>query len=402
MIEAKQPINEKERIRELKSFNILDTLPEIDYDNLTSLAAHICDSNMSLVSLVDSERQWFKSSYGLKATETPRSSSFCAHAINEINDIFIIEDARKDIRFADNPLVVNDPFVIFYAGVPLITSKGLAIGTLCVIDKEPKKLNSSQIIALKSLANQVTNLLELRKNKQLLEQVLTDLEQRNNRLEEFTYIASHDLQEPLRTIQNLIGYIDNNYNSVLDSKGKKSIEYILQASENMSSLIKALLVHSRLGNHSKLEQIDTNKLVNSVLESIHILVQETNASIQINDLPQLNGHELELRLLFQNLLTNAIKFRKKNMSPEIIVTSKKYKNDWQFAIKDNGIGIDKKYRNKVFKIFQKLHLQSEYKGTGIGLTHCKKIVEIHGGKIWFNSQINEGCTFYFTIPQSST
>ena len=137
---------EEERLLALDSYSILDTLPEADYDNITEIAAQICGTPISLVSLIDLKRQWFKSHHGLDVTETPREYAFCAHALNYSDTIFEIPDARNDIRFSDNPLVTNDPHVIFYAGVPLLTDDGLPLGTLCVIDNKHNKLTNAQKI----------------------------------------------------------------------------------------------------------------------------------------------------------------------------------------------------------------------------------------------------------------
>ncbi len=145
MIPPKDHIKEKERLAALDSYSILDTLPEEDYDNLTAIAAEICGTPISLVSLLDNERQWFKSHHGLGATETPKEFAFCAHAINEDDDIFIVQDSRTDERFHDNPLVIGEPRVIFYAGIPLTTEEGLPLGTLCVIDHKPKLLSQGQL-----------------------------------------------------------------------------------------------------------------------------------------------------------------------------------------------------------------------------------------------------------------
>src|SRR3954469_4554486 len=140
MIKPEKYKSEEERIKSLESYSILDTLPEMDFDNLTSIAAEICGTPISLVTFVDEERQWFKSRFGLDTHETHRDYAFCAHAINMPNDIFIVPDSREDVRFFDNPIVTGDPHVIFYAGVPLITEKGMPLGTLCVIDQMPREL----------------------------------------------------------------------------------------------------------------------------------------------------------------------------------------------------------------------------------------------------------------------
>lgn len=160
---------EKERQIELDSYHILDTLPEKDYDEITLLASRICNTPISLISLLDDKRQWFKSHHGLGASETPKEFAFCAHAINDSTNTMIVKDSRKDERFHDNPLVTDGPNVVFYAGVPLISENGLPLGTLCVIDNKPSDLDEWQITALKALSNQLINLLDLRKKKILLE-----------------------------------------------------------------------------------------------------------------------------------------------------------------------------------------------------------------------------------------
>ncbi|SDD85936.1 PAS domain S-box-containing protein [Pricia antarctica] len=160
---------EKKRLQDLKSMKLLDTLPEKEYDDLTNLAAFICDTPISLVTLVTNTRQFFKSHHGISITETPIELSFCAHALKTPLDVFIVEDARNDMRFKDNPLVKGEPNVVFYAGMPLVSSEGNALGTLCVVDMKPRKLEQKQLEALRSLANQVTHLFELRKNRMEIE-----------------------------------------------------------------------------------------------------------------------------------------------------------------------------------------------------------------------------------------
>ena len=158
------PINETERVQSLHSYSLLDTLPEEEYNNITKLAAYICGTPISLISLIDEKRQWFKSKHGLEAQETLRDFAFCAHAINTPEKALIVENARLDERFHDNPLVQDDPNIIFYAGIPLKSTNGLGLGTLCVIDNTPRNLTPEQISNLKALASQVENLFESRKN----------------------------------------------------------------------------------------------------------------------------------------------------------------------------------------------------------------------------------------------
>ncbi|CAN5501906.1 hypothetical protein BH23BAC1_BH23BAC1_25220 [soil metagenome] len=173
---------EKKRLQDLKSLQLLDTLPEKEYDNMTSLAALICDTPISLVSLITDTRQFFKSHHGFNITETPIEQSFCAHAIKVPQELLIVEDARKDERFKDNPLVTGKPNLVFYVAVPLLSSEGNALGTLCVIDHKPRKLEQKQLEALKSLANQVVQLFELRKNRMELKEMAENLSVESQRL----------------------------------------------------------------------------------------------------------------------------------------------------------------------------------------------------------------------------
>ena len=158
-----------------------------------------------------------------------------------------------------------------------------------------------------------------------------------------------------------------------------------------------MLDYSRLGQSAEIKEIDCNKLVHNVCDDLSYLIESSNAKIHVAELPTLRGYETELRLLFQNLIANAIKFRKPNVEPEISITVEKYKKKWKFEVKDNGIGIDHDYFQKIFNIFQRLHRSSEYDGTGIGLAHCRKIVELHNGEIGVESELDKGSTFYFII-----
>lgn len=238
------------------------------------------------------------------------------------------------------------------------------------------------------------------KIREISERSLQQREIRSKELEQFVYVASHDLQEPLRTVNSVVEWLQENYTNQLDSNAVQCLHFLTQASTRMSKLIKGLLDYARLGRDRDMVLIDCNKLLEDVLEDMSAIITETQTNFtKATVLPTLNGYEVELRLLFQNLLSNAIRFRKIGENPTIVLRVYSEENYWLFAFKDNGIGIDEEQLEKIFVMFQRLHIRNKYEGAGIGLAHCRKIVELHGGKIWVDSKPNEGSVFYFTIPK---
>ncbi len=222
---------------------------------------------------------------------------------------------------------------------------------------------------------------------------------KNKELEQFAYVASHDLQEPLRTIIAFVGILKKQMaNTEEESTGH--LELIFQAATRMNKLINGLLDYSLIGKNKELVSINCQQMVQQILDDLTAQISESNCRFEIGELPTLKGYENELRVLFQNLISNAIKFRKPKPDLIIEISAIKTGEFWQFCIADNGIGIDQENQERIFVIFQRLHLQSQYKGTGIGLAHCQKIVDLHGGKIWVESVSGSGSSFYFTIPEN--
>jgi PAS domain S-box-containing protein len=239
------------------------------------------------------------------------------------------------------------------------------------------------------------------KAQQQLTQQAEELRMINNELQQFAYVASHDLQEPLRTVTSYMQLVEKRYKNKLDSEGEEYIHYAVDGAARMNMLIKDLLTYSRVGTHAMpFEEVNCKTVLDTALDNLYHSIQENNASIKIDTpLPVIHADPLQMGLLFQNLLSNAIKFKGKEQ-PEIHITAEEDEEHWRFAIKDNGIGIDKEYADRVFVIFQRLHTRQKYPGSGIGLSVCKKIVERHGGKIWLEPNVNEpGTTFFFTIQK---
>jgi PAS domain S-box-containing protein len=238
-----------------------------------------------------------------------------------------------------------------------------------------------------------------RKMQELSLKKQVELETKNKELEQFAFVASHDLQEPLRTISNYMQIFEEDYLMKLDDNAKTYIQSVNNATKRMSMLVKALLDFSRLGRDRKLAYVDCKKLLNNVISDLQDMIKKSNATIEVSEMPSLNIYEVEISQLFQNLITNAIKFQAQGTIPILRISSKKLTNKWQFSVGDNGIGIAPIHFQRIFDIFQRLHTNVEYEGNGIGLANCKKIVELHQGEIWVESEQGKGTTFNFTIPQ---
>lgn len=392
------PQNESERLQALEAYQILDTLPEREFDSITEIASYICQTPISLVSLIDKDRQWFKSNRGLDVTETPREHAFCAHAINHPETPFIVEDSSKDDRFADNPLVTGDPHVRFYVGAPLVTSDGLAIGTLCVIDHEPRKLNDSQLNALRSLADQVIAQLELRKKVQELEQLKLALIEKNHETERFAHLISHDLKSPLRSMVALSEMIFEESEGKLGESAEMGLVHLKSKAEHAYKLVQGILNHSISGGQAiQTEKIHLETFVDELIrfcsppEDVHVI-----ADVQLSEahLDPTLVHQI-----LQNLVSNAIKYNDKS---EGLIYVRVYRDQDHIVleVQDNGPGIPQEQKDKIFVMFQTLHRQDRFgvKGTGIGLNTVKKLTEALKGTVEVVDEVLEGATFRIRLP----
>ncbi len=244
----------------------------------------------------------------------------------------------------------------------------------------------------------VYNITSRKEVEEKMLQLTEDLKRSNEELEQFAYVASHDLQEPLRAITSYTQLLAQRYQGNLDAKADKYINYVIDGASRMQQLINDLLAYSRLGTRAQeFEMADCNAAVHQSLYNLQIAIAEKKAVITCESMPTVMADEFQLVQLFQNLIANAIKFCYQDI-PIIHIAAIIQDNEWLFSVLDNGIGIDPEYADRIFIIFQRLHGRREYSGTGIGLAMCKRIVERHGGRIWVDSQPEEGSTFYFTIP----
>ena len=235
--------------------------------------------------------------------------------------------------------------------------------------------------------------------EQLMEQQIDELARSNAELAQFAYVATHDLQEPLRAVTSCVQLLKQRYEGQLDARANEYIAHAVDGAQRMQMLIDDLLTYSQINADQILVPVDCTALLDNVLSNLTVAIAESNAVITREPLPTVNGNPSQLTQLFQNLISNALKFRGEYL-PEICIGAAFKADEWVFSVADNGIGMESQYCERIFRVFQRLHTRAEYPGTGIGLAICKKVAERHGGRIWVESQPNRGSTFYFTIAEN--
>jgi len=245
----------------------------------------------------------------------------------------------------------------------------------------------------------IEDITDQKNNEWCLKRHARALEVSNEELKTFAYVASHDLQEPLRMISSYVTLLERRYKGKLDADADEFIAYAVDGAKRMQSLINDLLEYSRVGrSHREFSVTSTRDVLGSVLKNLSTIIKEKEADITYDALPDVEADSLQLRQLFQNLISNALKFSRDGLIPRVEIEAKRHGPHWIFSVTDNGIGIETEYKTKIFEIFQRLHGNKKYSGTGIGLAICKKIVERHGGRIWVSSVPGKGSTFYFSLP----
>jgi len=398
LIAPETPKNEAARLKSVRSYQLLDTLPEEDYDNITSLVANLLDVPIALVTLLDTDRNFLKSHFGVSLNSSPRDISFCGHAILSEDPIFIIEDARLDDRFKDNPLVAEHK-AVFYAGVPLINTEGFSLGTLCVFDNKPRTLNTKEKQAIITLAKQVVKLFELRKNNLELTDTREELKIQNERLKGFAGHVSHDMKMPLANMIITSDILKKKYEEKLDEKGIEYLGNLKRASFTLSEYISNLLEHYE---SDKIEDSLESFSINHLLEDLVDLFQiNTNCEINFPEEDvEIVCNRIALEQILLNLIGNSLKYNDKE-STIIDITCKVANNLYNFSITDNGIGIPEDKLESVFDLFSTVGNldRNGNKGHGIGLSTVQNLVKSLGGSIAVNSKFGEKTTFNFTVAR---
>jgi signal transduction histidine kinase len=391
--------NDMQRVSSLYDYNLLDSLPEEEYDNITRIASEICHMPISLITLLDTDRQYFKSQVGIEGSETSRDVSFCGHAIEHPNEMMIVNDSSKDDRFSDNPFVTGAPNVGFYAGVPLVNEAGYALGTLCVLDSKPNDLTEAQKLTLQALARQVVAYFELRKKNIELNMQKEELKVLNQSLERFAYVAAHDLKSPCNNLSQLAELLKSNYGAQLDEEGNWMLDAVSSASATLGGLIDGILQHTRTVNDINItkDKITFGELAKELKQIVNT---PRNFSFNYNNAGlELYVPKTSLQQILLNLCVNAIKYNDK-AEGEVTISATEEEDHYTFTVADNGPGIPQGQHERIFELFATLGNDYEgNKGHGIGLSTVKRLVEKSGGAIGIASEQGKGSTFSFTIKK---
>ena len=387
------------RLKTLYDYDVLDTEAEKILDDLTQLAAQTCNTPITLISLIDSNRQWFKSKVGLDAQETSRDIAFCAHAIHQ-KGIFEVEDTLQDKRFFDNPLVTSAPNIRFYAGTPLVSPDGYAIGTLCVIDDKPNKLTQEQRQALEVLGRSVISQLELRKK-------IKELKQANEHKTEFLSNMSHELRTPLNAI---IGFshlmLDEIKHHTLPAKFSEYIGHIDYSGRRLLSVVNSVIDLNKIEAGMMQVQIEIVCLREYIKDLEGMLAITANAkdvefSVYVSDhLPTyLAIDQAKVSQIITNLVHNAIKFTDSGKWVKVEISHNN--NKLVITVSDQGEGISTIDQTKLFSKFQQVGQAKSSEGSGLGLSITRGLIDILGGTINVLSTLGSGSTFKVMLPQLS-
>ena len=398
MPKAPLPISEEKRLSYLNSLSILDTPSESDYDEIAQLASIICDVPIALISFIDRDRQWFKSIIGLDLDEAPRELSFCSYALLSPAQPLIVDDPVNDARFKDNVYVTGDAAIRFYAGIPLTLDSGEVMGTLGVIDKKDRKLSATQLTALELLGRNVIALLELRRSKVEKDHLISKLKSSNADLEDFASMVSHDLKEPLRKISYYCEKIGTE--ETLSSKGKARFDEISNTASRMKAFLNSILEVSRFTSQSnRYSEINVNTVVESVLVDLEHQINEAQATINIQKLPSIEASQVQMKQVFLNLISNALKYARPDKPPIIGIQGYQKKSGWlEYVISDNGLGFNDFEKELAFNPYQRI-LKENTEGSGLGLATVDKIVKQHNGRVSLLSRAGKGSIFILTLPR---
>ena len=391
---------EQRRLAALRDYGVLDTAPESDFDDIAVLAAQLCRTPIALVSLVDADRQWFKARVGVQVCETARADSFCAHAMYDV-DVMQVPDARLDPRFQDNPLVTGEPDIVFYAGAPLVTSTGEVLGSLCVIDHEPRLLTPAECQGLRTLARHVIAQLELRQYARGVDAANERLREADKIRDEFVSRVTHELRTPLTAINGYLEMLADD--DVEPAAGIDFLTRIRRNSDRLMALVDDMLLAAQAGRYQlRLTKcrVDLAELSRAAVVRNQALAAGRGLEIRA-DAPEpvlVEADEVRLVQVIERLVLNAVKFTPRG---GITVGAAVRGDQVELTVRDTGVGIDPGDRERVLAPFRRsAHAErAEVQGAGLGLSIVKAIVDGHGGSVRIESEPGRGTTIIVSLPR---
>ena len=533
MHSAPLPDTEAQRLAKLHSYGVLDTLPQTAFNDIVALASSICGTPVALISLIDRDRQWFKAKTGIDVEQTGRDIAFCAHAILQPQQVMVVEDARQDERFRDNPLLEGELGLRFYAGAPIVTDDGHALGTVCVIDTQPRQLSPAAEESLRILSRLVVNLLEHEKERhaeearqreearrardvlmamavstldliayidrderyqavnqtwltywgcdeskvigmhvrdrvgpavyeneiaplirralsgelvryqhlvrfhergprfmeislmpdtddsgtvrglilrshdihlqhereQELKEALSALEQRTLEQQRFIQVLSHDLREPVNAVRNFSTLLTTDHLQELSAPAQRYLGFVTKGGERMSRMLDDLTDLLQLDGYTpKVVDMDTRALVSQVMEELHEAIEQSGALITTGPLDTLRADPALLRIVLFNYIGNALKFRHQDRPPQIHIETVPVDDGMELSVTDHGLDIPEDQQAGIFDMFRRLHTRQRFDGAGLGLSLCRRIAQLHGGRVTLHSTLGRGSRFGIVLP----
>lgn len=395
-------MNDDKRIQALKALNILDTGNEEMFDEITQLASILCETPISLVSLLDAHRQYFKSNRGLTVRETPIEMAFCKYAIEEGTGLYEVNDTQESELFVSNPLVTGEPFIRYYLGAPVFDNTGTALGTLCVIDTIPRSLSENQKECLLFLSKQVTRLLEMRKQRMELTDLNEHLWLFSEKMSRFSSIAAHDIKEPLRMIKSFIDLLNRKNGAIWDEKDLKYMHFVLDGTARLDNYIEGLLNFTKsLSLKDCYIPFDFNSVLSEIESQIFITYFNSNIIFEkrVEIGSNMKLPEAAVLSICKNLLENAFKFSAMVNSPNVQFVVEERPDSYFFSIIDNGIGVPEQKLQEVFKPFVRLNRRSEFDGLGLGLAIVESQVQFLKGELHIESAELKGTKIEVILPK---
>ena len=389
-------VEDHRRVAGIAAYDVLERPARRDLTALVELAARLCGTPMATINLITDTEQHQVAAVGFDASICSREDSMCAAVLGDDTPI-VVTDARLDPRFQDNPFVTGViGHVRFYASHKLVTPAGVAIGTLCVFDTEPRVLTAEQVGGLATLADRVVDVLELSLTSKRLAETLAQVEESNQRLASFAGQVSHDLKSPLTSVTMSLELIRDQLDQGPEATDARwLVERALRGSERMALLIDDVLDFARVSGSLKLTEVDLDELLAHVVADLEVALD--GVSLDVGPLPTVCGDEVQLRALLQNLLSNAAKFKVVGRPAAVQVSAHPVTAGWRVEICDNGPGVPETERERVFEPLARA--ESGVEGSGIGLATCRRVVEAHGGRIGLAEAPGGGTVAWFELPE---